>query len=217
MLHAYKNFLLLAFASAWLMGCVHLYYPMNGQASRREGNDLADYAIDGTLIDINCSWKKVNGRRTPAPRLCDFTSKLLSQEKAELLADRDENAAEATADLKVVIDGKALITDSSMLELNLLFISFGLYPANVDRWFSVELSIYDRQNKLLEQGTFKALFRTYYGWGYWLADQTMTLPGSQPSRDYRKENSDDFYQFVMQKIYNARMQQETSTAAIGGS
>jgi hypothetical protein len=220
LLHTYRK--LAAIFAGFLLGActTHYYYPMNASATVQGERDFSKFKLQGTSIDLRCKWKDRSGEVSEASSLCRHLTKLFTAEKASIATFNENEDNEeikkvglSTDILRVRVDGQSLATRYSSFDHALFWLTFGFYPADTDRWQSVNIRVLDKDGEVLQQGQFKAMMRTYYGWGYWTANRVMGWIKKPDQERCCKNNSIDFYQFISQLVYDARMEQRVEAEA----
>lgn len=219
---SFRFLILICVLGPWGLGCTtHHYYPLSAQHALVQPEDLAALRLENLQIEARCTWRSEHGTVVRAPELCRkirklFNAKSKAQKKnkrneadAELeeSASQDDKENEDSKMLTLLVDGRMLANQYTHFDHALLYLTFGLYPATTDRWHAIDVRVYDEQNRLLEAGRFKALFRSTYGWGYWVFDRLLGFGRSDLPHRYAEPNSRDFYLFTSQLVYNARMLQ----------
>ena len=195
--------------------CSHWrYVPVTGSPNDRYSFDFHKVDLAKRDFSVECRWKPVNGGFRPAPQFCQYMSSLLSRLNGKVStedsqAERDEDegqkaASAAPASLRMLVELRSLPERSSGFETTMLWMSLGFYPACSDSWYIVDIQVLDERGYVLRRGEFRALFRTYQGWGYWLYSEGRHLVDKQDdSNSNSSANSTDFYQFASRIAFDA--------------
>lgn len=177
-----------------------------------------DQPLKDLHLKLECRSLNEIGRRIPDPTLCKKIDLWLKLEQANgQLADAtDESEDKSPNSLEVEIESQMQTKDPSGFETTFNIGTLGFYPTQTDRWFKTKISIYDQNGRLLETGQFKAMIRTYFGWGYFFYARLLGL--SQKPRPYLAtlENSKDFYAYFGELLRNAQRSRVVDTPAAGG-
>ena len=193
------------------LGCTtHYYYPayesgleMQGSSSRLQPS----LSLKDKKIQLSCERLDAGGRDVVDNDLCRKVGSWIEASQGEVAVEptADEAGASEAADLYLHVRSSTLAKNPPGLESFFMVASLGFYPTQTDRWCTIELTIADSQQKTLSSGTFKALFRTYFGWAYFLFARVQGLWQKPVTYRATLENSQDFYLYLGALMRDAQL------------
>ncbi|WP_141733986.1 hypothetical protein [Oligoflexus tunisiensis] len=155
-----------------------------------------DPTLKSLRLHFRCFMADELGGLSVDPALCSKLGEWAALQQAYVLSNElITSEVPETSDLYVDATSTLLAKPSETIDSILNIASFGFYPTRTDRWFKIEIRIFDADHQLLEYGQFKALLREYYGWGYSLLNWALRSTHMIERENAVEQNTRDFLQY----------------------
>ncbi len=209
------HFKSISLACVLLGGCTtHYYYPAYESGLTTQGSRLRPSpSLEGKKIQLDCQRLDVAGRDVVDPDFCRKISAWITASRAAVIGEptETETTESQSPDLLLRVRSATISKEPAGLETFFMITSLGFYPTQTDRWCTIEISIFDGDKNPLSSGSFKAMFRTYFGWAYFLMARVHGLWQKPVTYRATMENSEDFYHYLSSLMRNAQLIEDSDT------